>query len=197
MSLIERLKTQPLRLLLNLVLFQACWFVCVLSGAKGAPWLGLFAAFGVVWVHLRMAERPRQEGLLIAAAIVLGAFWDGQVSGHGWVVYTGGTPMRWLPPLWIMAMWAAFATLLNVSLRWLRGRYGLAVVLGGLFAPLAYVGGMALGAATFPDRVVALLAVGGGWALILPLLVALATRWDGVVVVNGASAAPPQPVKPA
>jgi len=167
------------RVLLSLALFATAWFACIVSGAKGLPWLGVAAAAAVIWVHLRAAPRPRREGLVITAAVLLGALWDGQISGHGWVAYAGGTPMRWLPPLWILATWAAFATLLNVSFRWLRGRYGLAMAIGGLSAPFAYAVGASLGAASFPDRFVALSVVAVGWAVSLPVLVALAARWDG------------------
>jgi hypothetical protein len=186
-------QSQPLSsLLLNIGLFQGCWLICVLGGANGLPWLGLFAAAAVVWAHLRAAPRPRREALLIAAATALGAFWDGQIAGHGWVAYTGGTPARWLPPLWIIAMWASFATLLNRSLRFLHGRYGLALVTGGLLAPIAYAAGAALGAAAFPDKMVAMLAIGGGWALLLPVLVALAARWDGFAAIPYPAAADAQ-----
>ena len=184
MSLTDPYQPPLPRVLLNLTLFAVCWFICILSGTKGLPWLGVAAAAAVIWVHLRAVPRPRREGLVIAAAVLLGVLWDGQISGHGWVLYTGGTPMRWLPPLWILATWAAFATLLNVSLRWLRGRYGLAMALGGLSAPVAYAVGAGLGAASFQDKLIALLVVAVGWGVSLPVLVALAARWDGLIESN-------------
>lgn len=193
MSSTDRYQPALPRVLLNLLLFAGCWFVCVLSGAKGLPWLGIVAAAVVIWVHLRAAPYPRREGLVIAAAVVLGMLWDGQISGHGWVAYAGGTPMRWLPPLWILATWAAFATLLNVSLRWLRGRYGVAMALGGLSAPVAYAVGAGLGAASFPDKLVALVVVAVGWAVSLPVLMALAARWDGFATNDGT---PPPAAQP-
>jgi hypothetical protein len=174
----------------NLALFTGSWFVCVLTGAYGVPWLGLATVAAVIWIHLRAAPLPRREALLIAIATALGAFWDGQISGYGWVVYTGGTPARWLAPVWTMGLWAIFATLLNVSLRWLHGRYGLALVIGGLSAPFAYAVGAGLGAATFPDKLVAMLAVAAGWAVILPLLVALSMRLDGFAPRHAPPSAP-------
>jgi hypothetical protein len=174
----------PLRLILrNVLLFQACWFVCVLGGAWGLPWLGPIAALGVIAVHLRDAPRPGPEALLITVAAVTGALWDGQLAGHGWVEYDSGVVARWLAPVWIIAMWASFATLLNVSLRWLHNRFGLALLFGAVGAPFAYLGGAALGAARFPDQMIALAAIGAGWALILPLLVTLARRLDGIAEI--------------
>ena len=72
-----------------------------------------------------------------------------------------------------------FATTLNVSLKWMKRRYLLAAVFGGLGGPLAYYAGHRLGAVGFSDIQTALLAVGIGWAFIMPLLMLLAERFDG------------------
>jgi len=76
-------------------------------------------------------------------------------------------------------MWGLFATILNVSLRWLRGRWLIAAIAGGLGGPLAYYGGHRLGALEFGDQSAALIALAIGWAVITPILMAVATRFDG------------------
>jgi hypothetical protein len=76
-------------------------------------------------------------------------------------------------------MWMLFATTLNVSLRWLR-RYPLAAIaLGAIGGPLAYWAGARLGAMEFAAPVAATAALAFGWALLTPLLVWLAQRFDG------------------
>jgi hypothetical protein len=45
-------------------------------------------------------------------------------------------------------MWIAFATTLNVSMRWLRGRPELALLFGAVGGPLAFYAGERLGAVT-------------------------------------------------
>jgi hypothetical protein len=54
----------------------------------------------------------------------------------------------------------------------------LAGLLGAMLAPLAYFGGARLGALQLLQPQLALLAQAAGWALLLPLLVALARRCD-------------------
>ncbi|MFM9968209.1 MAG: hypothetical protein ACKVQK_07390, partial [Burkholderiales bacterium] len=46
-------------------------------------------------------------------------------------------------------------------------------------APLSYLGGERLGALQILDRDAALWALGLGWALLAPLLLILARRWNG------------------
>jgi len=39
---------ERMRLALNVLLFQAGWFACVLGAAQGLPWIGLLAAVAIV-----------------------------------------------------------------------------------------------------------------------------------------------------
>lgn len=80
-----------------------------------------------------------------------------------------------LPPPWMLALWANFATTLNLSLAGLQTRPWLAALLGLAGGPLAYWGGAGLGAMTFVAPLPALIALALGWALLTPLLLALAT----------------------
>jgi hypothetical protein len=77
-------------------------------------------------------------------------------------------------------MWGLLAICLNVSLRWLRGRWLLAVVLGAVGGPFSFASGVKLGAAHFVDPFPALLTIAATWSVALPLLVWVAMRFDGV-----------------
>jgi hypothetical protein len=72
-----------------------------------------------------------------------------------------------------------FATTLNLSLGWLKGRPALAALLGAVGGPLAYFAGHRLGGIELPDPAVALLVQGLGWSVLMPLLTSLATRLNG------------------
>jgi hypothetical protein len=67
--------------------------------------------------------------------------------------------------------------LVSISLAWLKGKYLLAAIIGGLLGPVAYWGGEKLGALTVADVslrgyvVLALI-----WSLALPLLIYLHSR---------------------
>lgn len=160
----------------NILLFQAGWFACVLGAARGFPWQGALAALLIAGFIVLRSRVPRDELALVAAAAAAGFAFDSGLALAGWVAFEGAVPAPLLAPVWMVALWALFATTLNVSLRWLRDRPALGVLFGAVGGPLAYYAGEQLGALQFADPVPGLVAVGAGWALATPLLFALARR---------------------
>jgi hypothetical protein len=181
----EALQLAPVRragrtgILLNAVAFQGAWFACVLGGAQGWPWAGAVLALLVVAVQLALAPDPAREVLLVAAVTLLGLALDSTLIATGWLAFASPVPFAALAPVWIVALWAAFATTLTVSLHWLQGRWLLAGALGALAGPLAYYAGARLGAVRLHAAPQALAALALVWALALPLGLALARRIGG------------------
>lgn len=117
-----------------------------------------------------------QIGLLIGT-IVLGFAFESMFIALGSITFVGTPLFGFGPPLWILAMWLAFATLPHGCLNWLRGKWALQIVLGGLTGPLSYLAGGKLGGATLHEPVLTSLAIiGAGWAIALPLIFWLADR---------------------
>jgi len=175
-----------MRIVANLIAFQLGWFACVLGGAHGLPWLGVAFAAVIVGSHLWLAARPLVEAQLLFAVAGIGSLWDGLLVGMGLLEYPSGMLVAWLPPIWMMALWLLFATTLNVALRWLRGRWPLAAMLGAVGGPLAFYTGAQLGGVTFADPPLALAVIGLGWFLLTPLFVWIAMRLDGQTVAERA-----------
>ena len=167
-----------MNLLLNFALFQVAWFACVLGAAHGIPWVGPLVVAGVVAYHLRRVAEPRTEMMLLMLAALIGSVFDSLLVSAGWLTYPAGQWHPLLAPYWIVAMWIGFATTLNVSMAWLKGRSYLAFVLGAIGGPLAYLGGAKLGGVTFIDTTAALAALAMGWALIMPLLMLAAQQLE-------------------
>ncbi len=167
------------RIIINLVVFQIAWLACVLGGAHGLPWLGVGVVALVVSLHLSLASEPTREVLLMVLVGLLGGLWDGLLVRFGFLEYPSGQIVPWFAPVWIVAMWVAFTTTLNVSLGWLKGRWYLASLLGAIGGPLAFFGGYKLGAVAFPDTLVAMVVLAGGWSFLLPLVVWMARHFDG------------------
>jgi len=165
---------------INFVAFQVAWFACVVSAASAVPHYGLLVAAGVVLLHLMLAQRKQAEALLLLSAVSMGLVFDSLLASTGWVRYPSGQWLPGLAPYWILALWAVFATTLNVSMRWLHGRLFLAALLGGVFGPLSYLGGARLGGMAFVQAWPALSTLAIGWALVMPALVALAVRLENV-----------------
>jgi hypothetical protein len=162
----------------NFVLFQLAWFACVMTAARGQQWLGALIAAAVVGLFAWLAPQRVRALQLFALVTLVGTAWDSLVSATGWIQYAGWPELRWLAPPWIIAMWALFATLLNVSLRWLRGRVLLAALFGLVGAPLAYYGGVRLGAVQLPNALAALVLQAAGWAVLTPWLIRLGVRLE-------------------
>ena len=170
--------------IVNVVAFQIGWFACVLGAAHGLPWVGPAVAAAVVALHVVRAARPAPELKLAAIAVVMGALWDSSLAMPGWMAFTTGTLIDGMAPPWILAMWALFATTLNVSLDWLKGRWLIGALLGAVAGPLSYWAGVRLGAIVLVEQVPALVALSIGWAVMTPLLAALARRYDGIHATN-------------
>jgi len=165
--------------LFNFALFQLGWFASVLLGASQYHWLGPLVVFAILFVHLRSSPDREAERRLIGYALLIGLFWENLVSLGGLIVYPSSQPFGVLAPVWIVAMWPLLAITLNVSLRWLKGLPAVAALFGAIGGPLAFLAGERLGAAVFPDPVLAIAALALGWAMLFPLLMNLAARHDG------------------
>ncbi|WP_455376852.1 DUF2878 domain-containing protein [Petrachloros mirabilis] len=173
------MKKHTMTVLSNFILFQIAWFVCVWSAAANQPWIGVLVTIGVIGVDLLQALLPKKQIQLVLLALAIGLVFDSFLVLQGWLKYSSGNLVPNLAPYWIVAMWGLFATLLNVSLRWMRGRWITAAVFGALGGPAAYYGGLRLGALQFGNMEAGLMALSIGWAVLTPLLLALSTRFDG------------------
>jgi hypothetical protein len=167
------------RIALNAVAYQGAWFACVLGAAASQPYVGVAAAVAAVLLHLYVAPAPRRELVLILLATLAGTAFESLLVASGWVRSAPTLLLGSAVPMTMVALWAAFATTLNVSLRALRRRYLLTAAIAAVGAPLAYKAGAALGALQWVEATPALLLVACGWAVLLPLLMHTAQRFDG------------------
>ena len=169
------------KFLVNLLAFQIGWFACVWGGANQLPALGAVVVAIIVAIHLTYtAHRPGPELTLILIAAAIGVLWDSALVALGWLSYPSGTLIANTAPYWIVAMWMSFATTLNVSMGWLKKRYLLAFIFGGIGGPLAYYAGFKLGGVQFDSMLAGLGAQAVGWAVMMPLLTVLAERLNGM-----------------
>ena len=168
------------RLVANFAIFEAAWFACILGVAHGQPLWGTAAVVAAIAWHVAISARPATELALAGALCAIGLVVESAVVAQGHVAYPAGQPVAWLAPYWMVALWSEFAIALNVTLRWLKRRPWLAAVLGAVFGPLSFLGGVRLGGARFVDEPAALATLAGMWAVLMPLVIALSSRLDGV-----------------
>jgi hypothetical protein len=160
----------------NFLLFQIGWWACVWSAAHGHALTGAAVGLALVALHWWAGGARAEESRLLLAAGVIGTVWDSAVRKLGLIEYPGHATDSLLAPLWITAMWMLFATTLNASLSMLLTRPWLAALAGLVAAPASYYAGARLGALQFATPATALLAQALGWAVMLPLLLRLASR---------------------
>ena len=176
--------TSRSRLILsNFVIYQVAWFAGIWSAATERPWIGAITMAMAIGIHVFRAPRREPELMLVSLALLIGLVFDSLLAWRGWVNYPSGMLLPGMAPYWMVFMWGLFATLLNVTLRWMHGRWVVAALLGAIGGPAAYYGGMRMGALHFANEGAALVALVVGWAIITPLLVALAGRFNGYACV--------------
>jgi hypothetical protein len=131
-------------------------------------------------LHLARVARPIPEFKLVLFVVLIGGAWESALVYCGVLDYPSGMVFPRMAPYWIPALWALFAAQLNSSYRWLKARIWLAPILGAIAGPLSFRTGAELGALHFAKPVVAAVALAVGWAVLLPVIIVVARRWDGV-----------------
>lgn len=152
----------------NIVFFQMAWWSCVLSAAHDLPWIGVLVSAVVVGLHLLVTKNKKSEIKMIANVTALGFLFDTILILSHWI-HIKGQWGRGFSPLWLVSIWAAFATTLRVSFIWLYGRDSLTFLLGGIFGGLTYYGVQKFGVAEIHQPLkISLIYISFGWAVVFP-----------------------------
>jgi len=163
----------------NFVVFQIAWFTCVGSVARNLSLLGLAVIAIAVGIHLISVRHRTNAMLLAAASLLMGLIIESILAMTHATQFDRSALAIGSAPLWMIAMWALFSTTLNVSMRWLRGKYVLSIVLGAVAGPLSYLAGSKMGALSLPLDY-SLIIIGACWAAAMPVLLLSAKKWDAM-----------------
>ncbi len=145
-----------MKMLLNILIYQATWLLCVLGETRGAV-----LALPLLGLHLFLSEKRKADLQIMVMFLAAGLIIDGTLSGVGFFSFAQpATPI----PFWLAVIWLALAILPHNSLAWLKERPLLSALFGAIGGPLAYWAGVRLGVADF------------NWPL-LPSLLLLAVVW--------------------
>ena len=172
--------TSLARRLVNFAVYEAAWFACIFGVAHGQPLWGTAAVVASIAWHVAISARPASELALIVILCAVGFVAESLVVAQGNVAYRAGQPVAWLAPYWMVALWGEFGIALNVTLRWLKRKPWLAALLGAVFGPLSFMGGVRMGGARFVDEPAALVTLVVMWAVLMPLVMWISDRFDGV-----------------
>lgn len=152
----------------NLVAFNLIWLASVI-GRYELVWVVLPAVLAYsAFLIISSTVKFHQVGL----PAFVGICTDVSLTQMGLFQFDSPSPML---PLWLIALWIAFATTLTQSLSILGRHKLIAGVLGAVFVPLNYIVGARLGAVSFGyDLVLTYAVLSLVWVLLLPLLFYLA-----------------------
>ncbi len=166
---------------LNVVLGYAAWFAVALLAARGEFGLAVVPSAVALVIHLTLMPGTKRRGelMLAAAALALGFCVEAVHMCAGATQYADGASVAGLPPAFMVGLWAAFATLVNVSLAWMKDRLWLSVLFGAVASGPSYYAGSQLGALTLGEPAWQSFAtIAAMWAVALPLLMLMARRID-------------------
>ncbi len=147
------------RFLLNIVnalLFQLGWFICVLSGSMKAAVFTITALL----VHFSLSSTRRADVIAVCVAVLIGVIHDALLIQLGLVRFVESSSF---PPVWMMCLWVLFALTFHHSIQWIYSRPLWSGVLGALFAPVSYLAGVHLSSAEWSGPL---------WAIV-PIIMAL------------------------
>ena len=163
-------------MLLNAIQFQACWWACILSVGFGLEKEAILFCLALTGVHVYFSRAPQQELTLALFTTLIGIGVDSALKYFSVIDFLGWS-LGPLSPFWLWALWLAFATTLNVSLRFLR-RLPVFITagLGFFLGPWTYYAGSQLGAARLEASPFHLLTLAVIWMVALPVLVLISQR---------------------
>lgn len=146
----------------NAAWFQATWLCAVLGRESLLP-----LTAGLILMHLALVPDRMRELRQIGLVALVGICIDAALSGLGLFNFAGSAVV----PVWLCALWLAFAATLSRSLSFLATRPVLAVLAGALVVPFNYALGARLGAVELgyaPTTSWVMLSL--VWAILLPSL---------------------------
>ena len=161
--------------IINFILFQAAWFICVLGASYNQTYLALTLSIIILLIHFSLIKKRMLDVKLIIIAGLIGLLFDGALLNFDLIIYNDpGLPYPFTP-IWIVMLWMIFAMTLNHSLAWLSQKYYLSILFGAIGGPLAYIAGEKLGAITLLSTN-SIITLSVGWALITPILLIIANK---------------------
>ena len=160
---------------LQFVAYQLVWFACAFSDVWEMPWLGPLCALAYLfWVSRDVPLAWRAAGTMAAVGMVL----DTCLIQLGFLGFDSSPWPIWLPPPWMISLWACFAIPLITTFGWMATRPLLAFALGAIGGPMAYLAGAKLGAIGLGESAtMSLIAIGLVWGAITPVAVIFGQKW--------------------
>jgi hypothetical protein len=153
---------------LNLVWFQAFWFIAITYTQQA-----IFVMLLSIMVHFLLSPTKRNDLVSVILITFIGGVADSILTYLGIFNFPEGKTI----PLWLVLLWVHFAIALNHSMQWLtKLPIYLQVSFGAIFGTFSYYMGSQLGAVTLNSNLIlSLFSICITWAILLPLYLKIST----------------------
>ncbi|MDO3382497.1 DUF2878 domain-containing protein [Gilvimarinus algae] len=149
-------------ILLNALMFQLGWLVCILFGSLYA----LIFTVAASLFHFWLFGNQRADWLYASIALFMGLLHDSLMLATGVFGFAG----HFLPPVWLLCLWWLLGLTLRHSLYEIYRRPLLASLLGAVSAGFAYYAGVSLSPISWGTLGEAgVLIIAAAWLVVLPL----------------------------
>lgn len=147
------------------------WALCLVGVTTDRPWIGPLLVFFLAIFHFMRVSWKRGELLLSLVMTVGGTVIDTLLLNSGVIKYHGGySHFPWLAPLWVSSVWLLFSLTVTTSFDWLRQSLWLSMPLGAAGGVLSYMAAVRMGAAMFPQPLIAICLLAALWSFLMPLI---------------------------
>ena len=165
------MNTEKAKRLINYLIFQVGWFVCVLGGNMPA----LLFTLAALAVHLLWVSSWQKEKQLLAICLLLGSAIDSFLGNLQILQFNGDSRLL---PGWLACLWVLLGTTLRHSLDWSRRHKWLGACPGLIGGPVSYYAISKLTDISLREPIwQTLLILAAIWALVLPLLQSFSEAW--------------------
>ena len=141
------------RLLVTVIAFQVAWAATAFGVANGQPWIGIVACGSALALGFVLQSDRLTLATLAVALALFGLLAETLLAWSGVMAHRAPGPWALLAPLWVVMLWAAFATLIAPACGWLKGRPRSAALLGAAMGPATYALAWQLDALVFAEPV--------------------------------------------
>lgn len=175
MRWMNRLTPERKLSLINAIVAQTAWWICVLAAKSSPLVIPLAATLFVIAVHFAwIATNWRRDLTILIIFTIYGSALDSILIQQGiYILPDGG---QWAP-IWLISLWSIYATNLEYSLKWVASRPWLGAALGAFFGPVSYAAGSTFGILILREPKWQSIAVSSVmWALSTPFVYAVLNR---------------------
>lgn len=132
------------KLIYNWFSYYIYWYLCLRGAKYGGEnesfyYMGPIIGIFFIVIHILTQNERYREIKYVVICIIFGFCIETFYIYNGLIKYNSlYDSIGFLPPLWIIVLWAGFGTTVFHSFKWMIGRNILALFLGSIFFPLMY-----------------------------------------------------------